>query len=69
MTCVFVDRIDLTQTVSNQALVARQSRLKPVLKDISAAIWSLPLLIEAEKLQDIQIEGKPSGVRTGTRAL
>ncbi len=42
MTCVFVDHIDLTQGISNQALVARQSRPKPVLKDISAAIWAVP---------------------------
>ena len=31
-TSVFVDHIDLTQGISNQALVARQSRLKLVLK-------------------------------------
>jgi hypothetical protein len=45
-TVVFVDHIGLTQGISNQSLVARQSRLKPVLKDISAAIWSLPLKVD-----------------------
>ena len=38
-TSVFVDHSDLTHGISNQALVARQSRLKLVLKAISAAIW------------------------------
>ena len=42
ITEVFVDHLDLTQNISNHTLVARKSQPKPVLKDISAAIWAVP---------------------------
>ena len=62
-TVVFVDHIGLTQGISDQSLVARQSRLKPVLKDISAAIWSLPSVLPLHEIGPIiadLVAGQPS---------